>query len=184
MQNAFATPQIYLTGRIINAVGFDSNELYLRYQIIIGVNYTLINGVLKGDTFQSLTMEENDINVVYFDQPMYFNLSCRSIKGWPKILVEVWGNDGEGRNSMIGYGTAFFPVKPGYTKMSINCWRPTEESSPGLGETLLGNNSEFFDKSAVYTTDEKFGVYSISTGQVNLEIEMIFKDFKLHGIEI
>ena len=90
MNNALATPQIYLTGRIINAVGFDSNELYIKYQVIMGSNFKKIDGVLQGDSFQSLSLEQDEVNVVNFDQPLYFNLSCKSIKGWPKILVEVW----------------------------------------------------------------------------------------------
>jgi B9 domain-containing protein 2 len=184
MLNAFATPQIYIAGRIINAVGFDSNELYLKYKIITGVNYKTINGVTEGETFQSLSLVENNLNVVYFDQPLYLNLSLQSIKGWPKILLEIWANDKDGRNCLAGYGTAFLPCSPGYRKISVNCWRPTEEATTSLREDLLSNNAEFLDKSAVYSTVEKFGIYSISTGQVNIEVEMIFKDFNLHGIEI
>ena len=184
MNNAFATPQLYLTGRIINAVGFDSNELYIKYQIIMGSNFKKLDGVLQGDTFQSLSLQNEEINVVNFDQPLYFNLSCKSIKGWPKILIEVWANDQDGRNSLAGYGTAWIPFKPGYTKMSINCWRPTEEVTTSLGEVLLGNNAEFIDKSAVYSNIEKFGINTVSTGQVNIEVEVILKDFILHGIKV
>ena len=32
MLNAFATPQIFIMGRILNASGFDSEELYLKYK--------------------------------------------------------------------------------------------------------------------------------------------------------
>ena len=90
----------------------------------------------------------------------------------------------DSRNCLLGYGIGFFPVKKGYSKMCIPCWRPSENVNSTFGELFLGNNAEFVDKSAIYSTNEKFGVNSISTGQVNLEVEMIFKDFYLHGIEI
>ena len=184
MLNAYATPQLFIMGRILNASGFDSEELYLKYDIIFGPNFNVINGVTSGETFQSIAYEEDHINVVNFDQPLSLNLSCRSINGWPKIFVEVWSNDSEGKNCIVGYGTGFIPIKSGFSKMTINCWRPSGSNTPSLEETLLGNNKEFKDKSAVYSTSEKFGVCSISTGQVNIELELIFKDFILHGIEI
>ena len=184
MLNAFATPQIYIMGRILNACGFDSEELYLKYNIIFGPNFNVVNGETSGETFQAIAYEADNINVVNFDQPLSLNLSCRSINGWPKIFVEVWSNDHEGKNCIVGYGTGFIPVKSGFSKMTINCWRPSDKTSPSFKETFLNNNNEFNDKSAVYSTIDKFGVCSISTGQVNIELEIIFKDFILHGIEI
>ena len=184
MLNDFATPQIYIMGRILNACGFDSEELYLKYNIIFGPNFNVVNGETSGETFQAIAYEEDNINVVNFDQPLSLNLSCRSINGWPKIFVEVWSNDHEGKNCIVGYGTGFIPVKSGFSKMTINCWRPSDKTSPSFKETFLNNNNEFNDKSAVYSTIDKFGVCSISTGQVNIELEIIFKDFILHGIEI
>jgi len=171
-------------GRILNACGFDCDELYLKYEIIFGPNFNVLNGVTSGETFQSIAYEEDNINVVSFDQPLSLNLSCRSINGWPKIFVEVWSNDSDGKNCIVGYGTGYIPVKSGFSKMTINCWRPSDSTSQSLGEKLLNNNIEFNDKSAVYSTVEKFGVSSISTGQINIELEIIFKDFILHGIEI
>ncbi len=184
MLNAFATPQIFIMGRILNACGFDSEELYLKYDIKFGPNFNVLNGITSGETFQSMAYEEDNINVVNFDQPLSLNLSCTSINGWPKILVEIWSNDSDGKNVIVGYGMGFIPVKSGFSKMTINCWRPSSSTSESLEERLLGNNNEFNDKSAVYSTAEKFGVYSISAGQVNVELELIFKDFILHGIEI
>ena len=184
MLNAYATPQIFIQGRILNANGFNSDELYIKYKIIINSNYTLVDGHLKGETFQCLSSGQENVNLVHFDQPLSLNLACKSITGWPKISLEVWSNEMDSRNCLLGYGIGFFPVKKGYSKMCIPCWRPSENVNSTFGELFLGNNAEFVDKSAIYSTNEKFGVNSISTGQVNLEVEMIFKDFYLHGIEI
>ena len=37
MLNAYATPQIFIQGRILNANGFNSDELYIKYKIIINL---------------------------------------------------------------------------------------------------------------------------------------------------
>jgi hypothetical protein len=47
---------------------------------------------------------------------------------------------------------------------------------------LLGNTPEFIDKSAIYSSEEKFGINGVSSGYVNMELEVIMKDFDLHGI--
>lgn len=184
MNNPYASPQIYVTGRIISAAGFDSDELFVKYSVVTGADIKKVDGLLEGETFQCIASESEEINIVHFDQPIYFNLSCEAIKGWPKILVEVWSNDSDGRTCLVGYGTGYFPVKPGYSRMAINCWRPTSEMGQSLSEKLLSSHAEFKDKKVVYSNTEKFGINSISTGQVNIEVESIFKDFTLHGIQI
>ncbi|MCQ2818633.1 MAG: B9 domain-containing protein [archaeon] len=184
MQNQFATPQIYIFGRIVSGVGFPANELFVKYKFLYGVNFNLINGSEKGDTYQSRAFADEEGVAVYFDQPLFLNLSCRSIKGWPKLYVEVWGNDPDGKTFLAGYGTGFIPAKSGFTKFTISCWRPTESLDFNYGEELLCNIPEFYNKEIVYSTEPKFEVTTVSGGQIIVEIETIFKDFALHGIKI
>ena len=107
MLNAYATPQIFIQGRILNANGFNSDELYIKYKIVISSNFSLVDGKLKGETFQCLSSGQENVNVVHFDQPLFLNLSCKSITGWPKISVEVWSNEMDSRNCLLGYGCVF-----------------------------------------------------------------------------
>jgi B9 domain-containing protein 2 len=183
MQSTHATPQIFISGRIISANNFDAEELFVKFEIIYGTNFKLIEGKTKGETFQAVCREGGE-QIIYFDHPIFFNLSSRSIKGWPKFVVEVWANDQHNRNSLIGYGTAFIPFKTGHSLINIRCWRPKESLNVSLSEMLLGNTPEFVDKSAVYSVDEKFGMYSLSTGSVVVETDIIMKDFNLHGFEV
>lgn len=184
MQNAFATPQIFIMGRIISGNGFDAKELFIRYKFVYGTNFNLINGIESGESYQSRAFTDEEGIAVYFDQPLSLNLSCRSISGWPKLNVEVWSIDDEGKTSLGGYGTCYIPVKSGYSKMAICCWRPTQSLGLNLGEELLHNIPEFYDKTVVDSTLPKFGVTTVSTGQILIELEIIFKDFILHGIRI
>jgi len=78
----------------------------------------------------------------------------------------------------------FFPFKAGNSYLKIECWRPTKTFRYNFSENFLNNTSEFIDKSAVYATDEKFGMNTISTGSVLVELDLIMKDFDLHGIKI
>lgn len=78
----------------------------------------------------------------------------------------------------------FLPFKAGNSVLKIECWRPTKTFRYNFSESFLNNTPEFTDKSAVYTTDEKFGMNTISTGSVIMEVDLIMKDFDLHGIKI
>lgn len=182
MKSTHSTPQIWIIGRITNAVNFDAKEVFIKWELIIGTNFKLIDGKLRGETFQGVSQLEK--NIIYFDHPIMINLSCRSIKGWPKFFFEVWATDKHDRIYLLGYGTSFVPFKPGFINLNIPCWRPTESIKSSISETYLGNTPEFIDKSAVFSIDDKFGIHSISTGSINIEIDIIMKDFNLHGIKI
>ncbi len=54
MLNAFITPQIFIMGRILNVFGFDSKEFYLKYNIKFSPNFSVLNEITSGETFQSI----------------------------------------------------------------------------------------------------------------------------------
>lgn len=68
--------------------------------------------------------------------------------------------------------------------MRVDCWRPTKTFRFNFSEYFLNSTPEFIDRSAVFTTDEKFGINTISTGTILIEFDLIMKDFELHGINI
>lgn len=38
---------------------------------------------------------------------------AKTVRGWPKFLIEVWQADLEGRYSIAGYGIGTVPFAPG-----------------------------------------------------------------------
>jgi len=54
MKKAYSTPQIFGSGRITKAENFDTCETYIKWEIIHGSNFKLIDGNIKGETFQSV----------------------------------------------------------------------------------------------------------------------------------
>ena len=182
MQRTNATPQIFIMGRIVKAKNFNAEEIFVKYWILYGSNFKLLEGTEKGETFQGLAPQGE--TEIFFDHPINFNLSCRSIKGWPKILIEVWATDEHNQNHLVGYGTTFIPFKKGSQNVNVQCWRPTEKISGSIYESLLGNTPEFVDRNAIVASEEKFGMFSISTGTIEIELEVLMKDFHLHGIKV
>lgn len=143
-----------------------------------GPNFTLIDGIDKGETFQNVMGQNQDY--VAFDHPFNLNLKCRSIKGWPKLYLEAWGTDSDGRNSLLGYGVSFIPFANGFKSIDCHTWRP---DGGFLNNCFLSITPEFKDKSIVYSSEEKFALDSVSSGRIEVELDIILKDFELHGIE-
>jgi len=71
---------------------------------------------LIGETFQS---EATHGKYIPFEHPFDLNFSCKSVRGWPKILIEVWEVDAHGRNKIGGYGLLTFPFSKGEYKLDI-----------------------------------------------------------------
>jgi hypothetical protein len=44
-----------------------------------------------------------------FEHPFDLNFSAKSVRGWPKLILEVWEVDAKGRNCIAGYGTTVMP---------------------------------------------------------------------------
>ena len=120
-------------------------------------------------------------NQIPFDHPFELNLACRSIKGWPRILLEVWTTDEHNRNALAGYGLQTIPFTSSNTTMTVRCWRPSKNA---FSEKLLNNNPEFLDTTAVYSNDDKIALQTISSGEVNIELDILLKDFHLHGVVV
>ena len=41
------------------------------------------------------------------------NSKCRINSGWPRLSLQVWHQDGYGRQELYGYGSVFVPSAPG-----------------------------------------------------------------------
>lgn len=178
IRNYDATPQIFITGRIIKAEDFDLKEMFVKYKFVYGPNFILIDGKDSGETFQNVSYDME--TYVAFDHPINLNLKCRSIKGWPKLYIEAWGTDGDGKNMLQGYNTVFIPFYNGQVKLTCNTWRP---DNGYLKSKLLGVTPQFKHTQFVYSSEEKFEVDSVSSGSIIIELDIILKDFELHGIE-
>ena len=76
-----------------------------------------------------------------WDHPVDLHYVSRSIRGWPKIFVEVWEVN-ENRHSISGYGEASLPTTPGHHLLEVHCWRPYGNESHRSASEYLGARPE------------------------------------------
>ena len=106
-----------MIGEIKGATGFDTNRIFCKFQFKSGHNWTLLSGKESGETYEEVRDEIDEFAV--WDHPFDLHFKCKAIRGWPKIYVEVWQADTEGRYSVSGYGMGVIPFGPGNHKMEI-----------------------------------------------------------------
>lgn len=96
------------------------------------------------------------------------------------MYLEAWGTDASGRNNFLGYSLKTIPLINGECLLEFNCWRPKGSL---LSTNILGITSEYIDNKIVSSSCEKFSLDTVSTGSIYVELNIILKDFELHGIE-
>lgn len=46
------------------------------------------------------------------------------MSGWPKLNLQVWAVDGDGRPDICGYGVVTMPTAPGIYDLECPLWAP------------------------------------------------------------
>jgi len=177
VDSVYKTPQLHIIGKISFAKDFDCRSLYLKYSVKSGTHWTLICGTPSGESFESMV---NDEQIAPIEQPLDLNYSTKAIRGWPRLVVEVWQIDHDFKSSIAGYGVMTIPMKSGHHKCNLYCWRPLAS----WADKLLGTHPELEFKDVLISTQNKFSLKTESTGHLVLEFDIMFKDFHLHGVKV
>ncbi|CAD8102899.1 unnamed protein product [Paramecium primaurelia] len=171
------SPQVFIVGKIAGATNFNNSSIYVKYFFRVGDHWKKISGQEEGETFQSSSQHSK---FVPLEHPIDLNYVTKSVRGWPKLLVEVWEVDDHGRNSLGGYGLTSLPIEPGEYQFDIPCWRP--EAS--FFDKLIGAYPELVHRDLLFSGESRFGFKVESTGNIHIELAIITKDFHLHGVQI
>ena len=146
----------------------------------VGNNWQLLDGNDSGETFYDSSAHLQDLSV--FEHPINVHYSCKSVTGWPRIYVEVWGVDEYGRHTIYGYGVVSVPCSPGNYNLEIPMWRPEGTTFQKFASLFLGANPELSYTNVVLSANDRFGMQCVSTGSVQVRLGVVTKDFNLHGV--
>eukprot|EP00919_Chromeraceae_sp_WS-2016_P000105 GHVR01000295.1.p1 GENE.GHVR01000295.1~~GHVR01000295.1.p1 ORF type:complete len:103 (+),score=8.13 GHVR01000295.1:640-948(+) len=100
------------------------------------------------------------------------------MRGWPRMLIEVWKIDEHGRHNIYGYGTLAIPMGSGEYNLDMPCWRPMG----AWYDRFIGANSELQYPGIVACSLNKYGLRTFSGCKVEVEVNVIGRNFHLHGI--
>mmetsp|Transcript_30887 Transcript_30887/g.35170 ORF Transcript_30887/g.35170 Transcript_30887/m.35170 type:complete len:187 (-) Transcript_30887:225-785(-) len=176
------SPQVYILGQIKGAHGFESTHLYAKWRIVAGESWRLVSGKEKdsGETYED--HPEAFSSYTAFEHPIDLHYATKSIRGWPKLLIEVWEVDSHGRNSIGGYGMLSIPMGAGSYDLEIPTWRPKGSTTEQWASYFLGARPELQYQDVLVCSSERFGFQTYACGKVQVQFQIIQKDFNLHGI--
>lgn len=100
------------------------------------------------------------------------------MRGWPRIILEVWKIDNYGRHNLYGYGTSVVPMASGDHQINICCWRPMGK----WYDRFIGANSELQNPGVIVSSLSRYGLRTFSSCLTKLEINIIGRNFQLHGV--
>ena len=169
--------QVNIVGSIDYLQHFEKcNSYFVKYTVKYGEKWKLLNGKPEGETFEYVV--ENDPQL-HIGHAIDLHFATESIRGWPKIIVEVWVSDQDGRNKIAGYGMSSLPIVPWKkTSVRVACWSPR----PGMFERLLGSHPELVHRDILMASQPRAGLIGKSSGFLTMTFTCFSKDFDIHGV--
>ena len=171
-QNLYKSPQLFISGEIEKVVGFNVDSVYLKCYIKYGDSNNLIS---KTIALETLLYKSNFSDKIAINFPFFYHFAVKGIRGWPKLIVEVYnGSDKDFNNNIVGYGCLSFPFSPGNYNINVKTWVPINPDTY--------NNKELKYKDILLSTGSRYGLLTKSTGTVIFDIDIAVQDFEQHGI--
>lgn len=116
-----------------------------------------------------------------WSHPIDIQYATSSIIGWPKLYVEVWHHDENGRNELVGYGFCHIPADEKVHTLDIATWRPSGSWIERLSASFIGGKPQLADPSIVYSCGSRFELNCESAGTVYINIQLLHRELIQHG---
>jgi len=175
--------EVHIVGQILGASGFEQQNLFCKWGVVVGHGWRLLEGYATGRTQIDHPVEEGEMSV--WAHPIDLHYATSSISGWPKIHFQVNAEDSFGRKELAGYGFCFLPTVVGEYNLEVATWKPAGSKWLDATESFfLGGGPQLVHDELVYKQDDRFRLCGESTGIVHLEVGVVLKDFEKHGVEV
>jgi len=103
-------PEVHFIGEICRGNGFSGCSISCRWSIDSGKSWSLLAGAKDGQSQYSMNNEDN---LCIWNHPIDLHFTTANMKGWPRIMLQVWNLDSYGQANLVGYGFTHFPSTPG-----------------------------------------------------------------------
>lgn len=183
---AFQQPHLHIAGEIVGGTGFPDG-VTCKWAIEAGLEAESGWEVSEGDMGgQTHTAYQGDTTSdAVWAHPIDVHMQAGSLRGWPRLLLEVWQLDDYGRLDLCGYGVAQLPQTPGSHTLSIATWRPVGSPAEELSAFYLGGNLRLARTSYLYSRRaERGSLVTTGSGTVHVRVDIVARNFKTHGVEL
>ncbi|EDV93016.1 B9 domain-containing protein 1 [Drosophila grimshawi] len=102
-----------VSGQIVSAtfpLGPDREFIFCRFELIAGPDWQLVSGVQHGLTQMATNKAGHFNDKIALSMPLDVTYKSTSPFGWPQILVSVFGQNGRGAETLLGYAHVHLPI--------------------------------------------------------------------------
>lgn len=178
---------VHVTGQISGGSDFEANNgLYLRWRLVDDRSITAVDKtedgwhLLRGSTSgQTQVSTPDDIDsFALWQHPIDVHFALSSIRGWPRLYVEVWALDEFRRHELAGYGFVHVPTASGCFDLDIVTCVPESKDPIGrLSEDLVGGLPKLKDPTVLLRSGSRLGLNTKTTGIVHVELQLLHRGF-------
>jgi B9 protein. len=177
-------PEVHFLGEIKSGCGFSGYSLTCKWFVDWGTTtWSLLEGSQEGQTQFATTNssppDNTSSSTFVWNHPIDLHFTTANMKGWPRIILQVWNLDSYGNASILGYGFTFFPATPGIQEVEVNCWRPKGTLSEEVNHFFLGSSIRLTQERIIVDDawEKRQNLVTILTGKVKIQISCIMRYF-------
>lgn len=172
---------ILATGQVESADIPNCSNAYLKYQLVAGEDWQLLDGLEEGIT-QAARVAEGRDGVLVWNFPLDVTYKTTNAFGWPQLVVSVYGLDGFGRDVVKGYGCIHLPTCAGRYTLKVRLFKPRSASGlQSFTSWLTGMPAEFSDPKFPSYGEGREVTRVTSGGHVTAQINIMTKDMDQFG---
>ncbi|KAA0168332.1 hypothetical protein FNF27_04978 [Cafeteria roenbergensis] len=175
-------PQVYITGTISAASGFDAGSLFCRWRVEHDLrSWRLVSGEPEG---QTQAAEVDGEGIALWDHPIDLHLSATDVIGWPSLVLEVWRHESStARNEQTGVALFRFPSVPGEHLREVGAWRPRGTAWEGFVAALGGPKPSLKSAEGAFTVNaDRSDLTTVTAGTVIVECRIAVREMAGSGM--
>eukprot|EP00943_MAST-04B_sp_MAST-4B-sp1_P000383 g383.t1 len=177
-------PSLSIVGQILGCTGFDADRIFCKFRIETkSASWSIVYGDPDGQTQLGIRTTDSEYDGQVFAHPIDITYACTSLIGWPRLYIEVWEQDGFGRNQIAGYGCCFIPTTPGMHSIDCVTWRPEGSLYDKISAAFIGGNPTLVNPSIVTSSNDRLELNTVSQGSVHLDLQILLHGFQYKGVE-
>lgn len=187
-------PEVHFLGEIKSGYGFNnhglssSSLLTCKWSVDWGTTtWSLLEGSQEGQTQFSTNSyldhhhSSSNACVVVWNHPIDLHFTTANLKGWPRIVLQVWKLDSYGTASILGYGFTYFPATPGtMQELEVKCWRPRGTLSEEISHFFLGSSIRLTQERLIVDDawEKRQSLVTVLAGTVKIQLSCIMRYFE------
>lgn len=176
-------PEIHFMGEIRKGREFENSNCSItcKWSIDWGQTWSLLAGEKEGQSQFAFPSTNGDC---IWNHPIDVHFTTANMKGWPRILLQIWNLDAYGRTNLLGYAFTHLPSSHGMHVIKLSCWRPKGTLGEEIMNHFLGTSIHLNRDSLIFdeASENRKRLVTIPTGQVELHLHTIARYFDIHKV--